>query len=172
MRLTPVTIENLKATQAEGKRSVSVPGFPRLSLRVNYGGKKSWCFRTKSKSRVIFGHWPDMGLAEAQETYREAIAAEGKGMPPATVVVKPALPDPFGEVMVAWLKRDQASNRTVADVEARLRNHILPRWKDRPIASITKREVLELLDEIADRTPTTARNLHSYLHRLFQWCAG
>lgn len=79
MRLTPVTIENLKATQAEGQRSVSVPGFPRLSLRVNYGGKKSWCFRTKSKSRVIFGHWPDMGLAEAQETYREAIAAEGKG---------------------------------------------------------------------------------------------
>ncbi len=68
MRLTPVTIENLKATQAEGKRSVSVPGFPRLSLRVNYGGKKSWCFRTKSKSRVIFGHWPDMGLAEAQES--------------------------------------------------------------------------------------------------------
>jgi integrase len=74
--------------------------------------------------------------------------------------------------MVQWLKRDQASNRTVADVEQRLRNHILPRWKDRPIASITKREALELLDEIADRTPSTVRNLHSYLHRLFQWCAG
>ena len=48
MRLTPVTIENLKATQAEGKRSVSVPGFPRLSLRVNYGGKKAGAFAPRA----------------------------------------------------------------------------------------------------------------------------
>jgi integrase len=113
-----------------------------------------------------------MGIAEAQEAYRLAIVAEGKGEPPESVIAKPESRDPFGEVMVQWLKRDQSSNRTAADVEQRLRNHILPRWKDRPIASITKREALELLDEIADRTPSTARNLHSYLHRLFQWCAG
>jgi integrase len=172
MRLTPITIENLKATKAEGQRSFKVPGFPRLALRINYGGKKTWCFRTRNKSRVVLGHWPEMGIAQAQEAYRLAIAAEGKGESPATVVVKPESVDPFGEVMAIWLKRDQADNRTGADVEQRLRNHILPRWKDRPVASITKREALELLDEIAARTPATARNLHSYLHRLFQWCAG
>ena len=98
---------------AFGQRAGLSPAVAAGELR-----RQSWCFRTKSKSRVIFGHWPDISLAEAQETYREAIAAEGKGACRcATVVVKPALPDRFGEVMVAWLKRDQASNRTVADVE-------------------------------------------------------
>jgi integrase len=170
MRLTPISIEALKV--AKGQQNFKVQGFPRLYLRVSYGGRKTWCLTTKSKSRLILGHWPDMALADAQEAYRAAIAAEGKGLPPSTVVVKPAAPDPFGEVMATWLKRDQASNKTAADVEQRLRNHVLPKWKDRPIASITKREALELIDGIADRAPTAAWHVHAYLHRLFQWCAG
>jgi hypothetical protein len=79
-KLTPISIEALKVTKTEGQRAFNVPGFPRLSLRVNYGGRKTWCFRTRSKSRVVFGHWPTMGIAEAQEAYRLAIVAEGKGV--------------------------------------------------------------------------------------------
>jgi integrase len=170
MKLTPISINALKVSK--GQENFAVPGFKRLYLRVSYGGKKSWCMSTKNKSRVVLGHWPDMGIADAQEAWRLALAAEGKGEPPASVVTKPAARDLFGEVLVTWLKRDQSDNRTAADVEQRIRNHIIPHWNDRPIASITKREALELLDEIADRAPAAARNLHSYLHRLFQWCAG
>jgi Arm DNA-binding domain len=82
MKLTPISIENVKVSKAEGQQSFSVPGFPRLSLRVSYGGRKTWCFRTRGTTRIALGHWPSMGIAEAQAAYRLAIEAEGKGQAP------------------------------------------------------------------------------------------
>ena len=48
-----------------------------------------------------------------------------------------------------------------------------PAWRGRPITSIGRRDVLELIDKIADRGAVTlARRLHAYLHQLFRWCVG
>src|SRR4029450_3715805 len=49
----------------------------------------------------------------------------------------------------------------------------MPAWGDRLIAMITRRDVLELVDAVADRGALTmARRLHSHLHRLFRWAVG
>jgi hypothetical protein len=44
-------------------------------------------------------------------------------------VAKPAEADLFGDVMLTWLKRDQAGNKSAAGVESRMRNHVLPKWR-------------------------------------------
>ncbi|MDE3080960.1 MAG: integrase arm-type DNA-binding domain-containing protein, partial [Paracoccaceae bacterium] len=47
------------------------------------------------------------------------------------------------------------------------------RWGDREIQSITKRDVIELLDDIVDTgTVTTANRVRAYLSGFFNWCIG
>jgi integrase len=46
-------------------------------------------------------------------------------------------------------------------------------WGERLVAAIGRRDVIELIDGIADRGALTmARRLHAHLHRLFRWAVG
>jgi len=48
---------------------------------------------------------------------------------------------------------------------------VLPRWRDRTIQEVTRREVLELLDSIADRgAPIMANRTLATVRRMFGWC--
>ncbi|MCE3250310.1 MAG: putative phage integrase [Geminicoccaceae bacterium] len=49
------------------------------------------------------------------------------------------------------------------------KSSVLPLWGDRPIQSITKRDALDLLDEIAGRAPVLANRVASLLKRVFSW---
>lgn len=49
----------------------------------------------------------------------------------------------------------------------------MPAWGHQRIADITRRQILELIDGIADHgTVTAARRCHARLHRLFRWSVG
>jgi integrase len=72
-----------------------------------------------------------------------------------------------------WLRRDQAGNRTVGEVQRVMQREVLPAWGDRPLAAIRKRDVLELVDAIADRgAPVQANRALAYVRRLMNWAAG
>ena len=50
-------------------------GYPGLSLRISYGGRKTWSmfYRLHGKlHRISLGTYPAMSLAEAREAWREA----------------------------------------------------------------------------------------------------
>ena len=46
---------------------------------------------------------------------------------------------------------------------------VLARWKGRPVTSITKRDVVDLLDEIAERAPIAANRTRAELRSCFGW---
>ena len=72
-----------------------------------------------------------------------------------------------------WLRRDQTDNRTVGEVRRIMEKQVLPVWGDRALASIRKRDVIELIDGIADRGARTAANRAlAYVRRFFNWAAG
>jgi integrase len=72
-----------------------------------------------------------------------------------------------------WLRRDQASNRRLSEVQRILDHDILPAWGDRPIGEIRKRDVIELIDGIADRgSPVMANRTLAAVRRLLNWAAG
>ena len=72
-----------------------------------------------------------------------------------------------------WMRRDQAGNRRVAEVRRILDHDILPEWGDRPIAEIRKRDVIELVDGIADRgSPVMANRALAAVRRMMNWAAG
>ena len=49
----------------------------------------------------------------------------------------------------------------------------MPVWGHRSVTDITRRDVRDLIDSIADRgAPIAARRVHAYVHRFFRWCVG
>jgi integrase len=72
-----------------------------------------------------------------------------------------------------WLQRDQAKNRTVHQVTKVVDGEMIPVWGHRPFAEIGRRDILDLVDSIADRgSVIMARRMQGYVHRLFKWAVA
>ena len=171
--LTVASVARIKPPK-QGQSDYFDKGFPGLALRVSYGGAKAWVYfyRLHGKlRRMSLGRFPAMSLDEARDAWRASRLAVGKGESPAHL--RPTTADTFAAVADEWLKRDQAQNRSVAEVRRVIERDVKPTWGDRLIAAITRRDALELIDGIADRGALTmARRLHAHLHRLFRWAVG
>jgi integrase len=172
--LTVASVARIKPPK-QGQSDHFDQGFPGLALRVSYGGKKAWTFLYRMHGgklrRITLGHFPAMGLAEARHAWRDAREAVDKGENPARE--KPTHADSFEAVADEWLRRDQAHNRSYDEVRRVIERDVMPQWSGRLIASINRRDALELIDHIADRGAVTlARRTHAHLHRLFRWAVG
>jgi integrase len=171
--LTAASVARIKPPKA-GQADYFDKGYPGLALRVSYGGAKTWIYfyRLHGKlRRLSLGRYPGMSLTEARDAWRSARLAVSKGESPAHI--RPTTADTFAAAAEEWLKRDQAQNRSVAEVRRVIERDVNPVWGERLIAAITRRDALELIDGVADRGAVTmARRLHSHLHRLFRWSVG
>src|SRR6266540_247613 len=154
--LTVASVERIKPPP-EGQADYFDKGFPGLALRVSYGGAKSWVFFYRLHGgklrRLTLGRFPGMELADARTAWQEARKAVGKGENPARR--KPTIADSFAAVADEWLKRDQAKNRSYREVKRAIERDVKPEWEGRLFASITRRDVLDLIDGIADRGALT-----------------
>jgi integrase len=172
--LTVAAVARIKPPP-QGQAEYFDRGYPGLALRVSYGGSKSWVYFYRLHGgklrRLTLGRFPGMELADARTAWQDARKAVGQGENPARR--KPAAADSFGAAADEWLKRDQAHNRSHGEVKRVLERDVKPAWDGRVIASITRRDVLELIDSIADRGAVTyARRVQAHLHRLFRWSVG
>ena len=115
---------------------------------------------------MTLGQYPVMTLADAREAWRKARKDAGEGRDPAS---KREATD-FEGVAREWLQRDQAKNRTHDDVKRVVERELIPAWGQRPISDISRRNILDLIDGIADRDAVTmARRVLAYVHRLLAW---
>ncbi|WP_295047461.1 site-specific integrase, partial [uncultured Paracoccus sp.] len=81
--------------------------------------------------------------------------------------------DKFGAVVDLFMRRHASRNRRADDVAAMLKREVLPKWADRDIYDITKRDVIDVLDAIVDRgSPVSANRLRAHLNTLFNWAKG
>src|SRR3954468_4828585 len=92
--------------------------------------------------------------------------AEAKARAEAAVV------DSFGAAVQRWLDTDQKANRRRPEVERMLRKDVLPAWGLRALASVRKRDVIELVERVHERAPVGANRLLGSLQRFFKWAAA
>lgn len=63
------------------------------------------------------------------------------------------------------------SLRTGASVRRHFDRFVLPSWGEREIRSITRRDVIDILDGIIDSgRATSANRVKAYLSKFFNWC--
>jgi integrase len=173
--LTALSVERVKPP-ARGQIEHFDQGFPGLALRVSYGGSKSWVFFYRHGGRLrrmTLGTYPALALSEARDAWREARRDVARGVDPALAYKRGKTSTNFAAVLDDWLKRDQANNKSLHNVTRIVHRELLPAWGHRPVSEIGRRDVLDLLDAIADRpAPVMARRVHAHTHRLFKWAVG
>jgi integrase len=169
--LTDAGIQRTKPP-AKGSLEIFDLGYPGLALRIGHGGAKSFelFYRVNGKlRRDTLGRWPAISLADARMAWRKTREAIGRGETPVRENEAPL----FERVAEEWIKRDQAKNKpsSLYQVTRSLEVDLLPAWRGKRVDQITKRDVLELLDRIADRgAPVMARRVQSHVGRFFRWC--
>ena len=170
--LTTVSVARIKSPSS-GQAEYFDKGYPGLALRVSYAGGRSFVFfyRLGGKlRRLTLGQFPATTLADARETWRTAREDVAAGRDPAKSRNRTRAATNFNTVAEEWLKRDQANNKSKGEVERVIKREILPTWEHREVSTITKRDMIELIETIADRgSPIMARRTLAYIHRFFKW---
>lgn len=173
--LTAAAVERLKPP-AEGQVEHFDAGFPGLALRISYGGGRSWVYfyRTHGKQRrITLGTYPALSLADAREAWRMARAAVERGEDPAAAKVEAKRREPdtvrrVGEDFIARYAKPR--NRTADEVARMFAQHLYPTLGHRRIETVTRRDVLDLLDGIEARTSgARANRVLANVRRLFGW---
>jgi integrase len=170
--LTDAAVKRLKPP-ATGQLDIFDRGYPGLCLRLSYGGSRVWSYLCREGGRLKrhkLGTYPAVSLADARKAWRATKERLDAGQP---LKALPPARNGIEDVIADWLSRDQAGNDTHAEVKSAIERKVLPEWAGRQIETIGRRDVADVLDDIADRgSVAQARKMYAYLHRLMNWCVG
>jgi integrase len=156
------------------------PGF---GVRVGVSGKKSWVtfYWTKDgaarkQRRVTLGQYPAMGLAEAHEAHsRIRRLVEEKKDPAAQLAAAKAgirEAETIGDLVAAYVKDYAKAKKAVSSAkedERILNKDVIPVWGHRVASSITREDVLLLLDQVTKRGPVIGNRTRVLLHTVFSF---
>lgn len=174
--LTAKSVEQAKP-HPNARREIPDGLLTGLYLVVQESGAKSWAvrYRHAAKTRKLtLGSLSVLDLAEAREEARTALQAVARGDDPAAARLArksaPSDRDLFKNVAAEFLQRHAKGLRSRDEIERMLTKDVLPKWGDRRIQSITRRDVIELLDGLTDRGIGTMTNrVFSITRKLFNW---
>lgn len=181
MKLKATTVETLAAT--DKRQEIPDDLCTGLYLVVQPTGKKSWQVRYRHGGvhrRMTLAAFPTLSLADARARARDVMAAASEGRDPAEEVKAAKAPKvPKAEdnrnkvttLIGQFAKRHLKGLKSGDVVKRELDRFVVATWGDRDIHSITKRDVIDLLDGIADSgRVVTANRIRAYLNKFLNWC--
>ena len=179
--LTTKAIEAAKPS--ETRREIPDPALSGLYLVVQPSGAKSWALRYRyagKPKKLTLGRWPVMGLADARAAASEAIEAVDHGDDPsaakkatkaARLEAQLSERDKIKTLVEKFGARHLSTLKSGETVKRELHRHVVAIWGERDIQTITKRDVIDLLDGIADSgRVVTANRVRAYLNKFLSWC--
>jgi integrase len=177
MKLKAATVETLQATYK--RQEIPDDLCTGLYLVVQPTGKKSWQVRYRHGGvhrRMTLASFPTLSLADARTRARQVMAQASEGRDPAEEVKAAKAPKPDDDrdkvrVLIGQYYKRHVRNLKSGDVVRReLDRFVVKAWGDRDIHSIAKRDVIDLLDGIADSgRVVTANRVRAYLSKFLNW---
>jgi hypothetical protein len=153
---------------------------PGLKVRVTDRGTKSFILWRRyggapNPAARSLGEVGTLTLAEARTKARGWIEQIQKGEDPREAERARREADDirkgstFGAVMEDYLRRHVKGKRKARDVEREIRKELLPRWRDKPVVAITRRDT-QLIDTIKDRGAVyQAHNILGHIKTFYNW---
>jgi len=177
MKLTAATVDKMQPT--DRRQEIPDSLCTGLYLTVQPTGKKGWQVRYRHGGvhrRMTLGGYPVLSLADARQRARDTMAAATEGRDPAGEVKAAKAPKPedsrdkIKTLIGQFDKRHLSGLKSGATVKRELDRHVVSQWGDRDIHSITKRDVIDILDGIADSgRVVTANRVRAYLNKFLNW---
>jgi integrase len=152
-----------------------------FGIRVTPRGVKSfvWVYHFAGKPRrMTFGPYPKLSLADAGVKFAESKRLLETGIDPGTRIVTERAAERAAEIVAelvsTYLDRyARPRKRSAGEDERILHKDVLPRWGDRKVRDITRRDVVMLLNSIVDRgAPIQANRTFGLVRRMFRFAIG
>jgi len=186
-----LTDKAARAAKADkGRREIPDGIVPGLYLVVQPSGRKSWALRYRFAGKPVkltLGRYiPDadndagLSILAARAAAGEAIERVERGENPAVeklaskaAQLKAQLEgrDKVKNLLDEYEKRHLSKIKSGSQARGFLDRFILEPWGERDVQSIKKRDIIDLLDEIADSgRETTANRTLAYVRKFLNWC--
>jgi integrase len=158
-------------------RTIKTDGIvPGLRMIVHAGGKKSMRLVARingKQENMEVGDLALMTLANARAKAKGMLAAIANGEDP-RAAKRDALKAAAESVEIVarrFIERHaKAHNKSWKETERLIEREVLPRWGKRPITSITRPDVVALLDALVDRdAPVIANRVLAAIRKMFNW---
>jgi len=148
-----------------------------LAFRITEKGGRSWSILYRAAGelrRDTLGPYPRIGVARAREMAREALSVVAEGKDPRQ---RQRLQDAAAarrqadsvEVVAEQFIRSYAAQRKWRDLERIVRHEAVAAWGDRPMADLTRRDVMAHVDAVALRAPVRANRVLAVFRIFFGW---
>jgi integrase len=179
-QLTALTVKKMKPRATAFY--VSDTKIRGLQLRTAPDGSQTWSVRFRigrQQKRLTLGDAKVIPLGDdkddkgkkidgARSLAREALHKVKNGTDPAEAKREGRDADTVGDFAKTYIeKHAKAKKRTWKDDQRQLDRDVLPAWRNKPMKEITRRDVRELLDTIAERAPIMANRTRSLLHKMW-----
>ena len=174
-RLTDARIRSQRAKEARYEVWDTEPGF---GIRVAPSGRKSfiYLYRWEGKPRrMTLGVYRRMSLADAREAVAKAVKKLEQGIDPGAekIADRKALrdADSFAELAHEWVERwAKPKRKNWKHAKWHLETDAIPAWGKRKAKSITRRDVIQLVEGIMDRgSPVMANRTLGLLKQVFKF---
>lgn len=163
VRLSDKSVATLRPRSE--RYSVYDQHLPCFGLRISPDGQKRWFVLTRLGSldgkpqRFTLGRADLLPVLEAREAARELLRQLARGEDPRAEQRK-AKDQTFGLVFAQY-EKELAKQRRGHKVVQLIRRTMLPTWDKRPVATITPRDILSIIDEAgASKRVTSGRTKH------------
>lgn len=148
---------------------------PNLGLRVFPSGSKTFFlsyYVNKHKKRDTIGRYPAISLLQARQQALAAKAQLALGVTPDAIAPRPVFSDTLKDFLLLHCERYNKPS-TQRTTRLLLENECLPRWRDKSISEITRKDIIAVLDSIVDRGSTSSANrTYSAISKFFSWCVS
>lgn len=174
-RIVALTDERIAKLKPGPKRvAVYDPAVPGLAIRVQPSGHKTFVFgarypRTGQFARRELGQVGRLTLEDARGKARAWAKLIERGIDPRDEAHEVAS-NTFAAVAETFITRHLPGKRKGARTSHEIRTELVPHWGTRPITQITRRHVVELIEQIVDRPASAyAHNIFGHIRTLFNW---
>lgn len=189
-KLTDRGLQALKPAEPGGRYTVWDTEAAGFGVRVTDRGVRTFIVMRRQAGhrnpvRIALGRYPDdLTLGEARDLAGDAKKLLKTGVHPREQEEQRRREkarerkDTFESVAEAFITRHVAGLRTARDAQNAIRRDLVPPWRGRPITSITKHDVIEVIEDIISRRGTPGRVCYAahhslaYAKKLFAWAAA
>jgi integrase len=143
-----------------------------FGLRITAAGGKAFVLSYTvdgKKRRKTIGDWPTWSLEAARLTARELVLKIGSGEDPLEAARRRKAEPLVRDLAADWLDMHTTGLRSGKAIRGYIENDLLPAIGRLKVSDIRRRDVIEVVERKAERTPRAAAQLLLYARRMFDY---